>query len=387
MLKKTILVGLLGTTLMAGCQNESKEQANASGSFTVSGKIKYPSAQEFVKIREVRQGVFQTLDSAKTDDSGNYKLTGKISEEGFYLLDIYGLQSIYLVLNNNDVTVNADGNMPKGAFEVKNSPQTDVLNYLERLKVQFNAELGTMQKMYADAANAQQRARMDSIEQVYNNTQKSHKRRAKQLIDSLNTSVVALYATNFLSLPDDLAYIDSVAQRYNAANPNSKYGKEFSDNLEQIKAKQAADAASGAMLAEGKVAPDFELPNPEGKNIKLSSLRGKVVLIDFWASWCGPCRAENPNVVAMYNKLKGKGFEILGVSLDTNRDKWLAAIAKDGLKWPQVSDLKGWESAAGRQYNVEQIPNTYLLDKNGVIVAKELRGKALEAKVEELLAK
>lgn len=136
----------------------------------------------------------------------------------------------------------------------------------------------------------------------------------------------------------------------------------------------------------GEMAPDIAMEDRTGKIMKLSSLRGKVVLLDFWASWCGPCRHENPNVVKAYKRFEPKGFTIFSVSLDQNKDKWLAAIEKDGLMWENhVSDLKGWGSAGSALYKVSGIPATFLLDKNGKIVAKNLRGQALEDKLLELL--
>ena len=137
-------------------------------------------------------------------------------------------------------------------------------------------------------------------------------------------------------------------------------------------------------LMVGSVAPDFSQETPEGKMLKLSDLRGKYVLIDFWASWCGPCRRENPNVVRMYERYKDKGFEILGVSLDQNRDRWLDAISADGLKWPQVSDLKGWANVVAQNYEVSSIPKTILVDPKGVIIAKDLRGPSLENMLSQL---
>ncbi len=134
----------------------------------------------------------------------------------------------------------------------------------------------------------------------------------------------------------------------------------------------------------GAVAPDFTQKTPDDQDLSLSDLRGKVVLVDFWASWCGPCRRENPNVVKMYNKYKEKGFDILGVSLDRTKDRWVGAIEKDGLEWNHVSDLKGWKSSAAALYGVRSIPHTVLLDKEGRIIARNLRGPKLEAKLAEI---
>lgn len=142
--------------------------------------------------------------------------------------------------------------------------------------------------------------------------------------------------------------------------------------------------ASSRSFIIGAEAPDFTQKTPEGEDLSLSDLKGKIVLVDFWASWCGPCRRENPNVVKMYEKYKDQGFEILGVSLDSNKDRWLQAIKKDGLTWPQVGDLKGWQNAAAQMYSVRSIPSTVLVDAEGNILARNLRGAALEAKLGEL---
>ena len=137
-------------------------------------------------------------------------------------------------------------------------------------------------------------------------------------------------------------------------------------------------------LMMGGDAPEITLNTPEGTSLSLSSYKGKVTLIDFWASWCGPCRRENPHVVELYQKYKNKGFDILGVSLDSNKDAWVAAIAKDGLQWKHVSDLGGWGSSAAKLYGVTSIPQTFLLDKNGKIMAKNLRGEQLTNKLKEI---
>jgi thiol-disulfide isomerase/thioredoxin len=161
-----------------------------------------------------------------------------------------------------------------------------------------------------------------------------------------------------------------------------------------------SDATNTAGSAEigtevGNIAPELKFNNPQGKEIALSSLRGKIVLLDFWASWCGPCRGENPNVVAIYNKYKdtkfskkAKGFTVYSVSLDYNKNGWVNAIAKDGLVWENhVSDLGGWQSKPAAIYSINSIPAGFLLDENGVIIAKggELRGPGLEMQLKKLM--
>lgn len=138
------------------------------------------------------------------------------------------------------------------------------------------------------------------------------------------------------------------------------------------------------LIPVGSEAPDFTQPTPDGKQLSLSSLRGKVVLIDFWASWCKPCRMENPNVKKVYDRFHGKGFEILGVSLDRTKEAWVAAIQQDGLPWKHVSDLGFWNNAAAQEYGVSSIPFTVLVDREGKVIDKNLRGAMLERRLAEL---
>jgi peroxiredoxin len=159
--------------------------------------------------------------------------------------------------------------------------------------------------------------------------------------------------------------------------------KDVKETKSGKKIKTALDSMSAIVI--GKPAPNFSAPSPEGKTISLKESLGKVTIIDFWASWCGPCRAENPNVVALYNEFHPQGLNIIGVSLDKDAAKWKEAIAKDGLIWSHVSNLKFWEDPIAKQYNVQSIPATFILDEKGNIVAKDLRGEELRAKVAALL--
>jgi peroxiredoxin len=219
----------------------------------------------------------------------------------------------------------------------------------------------------------------NSIQQRFKQLQMEEKAAIKIFILSNPDSYLSLIALYSVGGPSpDPAELDTLYNSLSADIRNTEAARIFKNSIDELK-----------HTAVGVMAPDFTENNVNGAPVKLSSFRGKYVLLDFWASWCGPCREENPNVVRAYNKYKDKNFTILSVSLDKadGRNSWLAAIKNDGLSWTQVSDLQFWNNKAAQLYYVTSIPSNFLIDPTGKIIAKDLRGEDLESKLEEVLGK
>src|SRR5690606_26549021 len=207
--------------------------------------------------------------------------------------------------------------------------------------------------------------------------QKPNDYNEKYISENPKSYIALLILQGMLNQPTaDYGKIRTYFDTFTAELKATKTGKAITETLNKISA-----------VSVGQIAPDFSAPNPEGKMVSLKESLGKITLIDFWASWCKPCRIENPNVVALYNEFHDKGLNIIGVSLDKEgtHDKWTEAIATDNLTWTQVSNLKFWQDPVARLYNIESIPATFLLDESGRIIAKDLRGEELRNKVAELL--
>lgn len=361
---------------------------NSSGgdNYTINGKIDKAAGKKVLLERLTLQQV-SLIDSSTVANDGSFKLSNK-ADKGFYRLRIDNTFWIVL-LDNNTYTFSADIN---NAISYKITGTPAAIEMQEAIKYNAENQMALQQLNEEFYAKQNAGAPTDSLQlfammiqgkgQAFENTLKDKIKAAKD-------PMVALYYTSFLPMNKYPAENLQMIERMEKEIPKSAYTAEmrsaYTQIEQQVKAAELA-AKSTAATAVGAVAPDLEFESPDGKKIKLSSLRGKVVLIDFWASWCGPCRRENPAVVAAYNKFKDKGFDIYSVSLDQDKGRWVGAIAQDGLVWnSHVSDLKGWQSAASAIYGVQSIPAQFLLDKEGKIIAKNLRGEELSNKLAEIL--
>lgn len=346
---------------------------------TVKGKVGFPQAGE-ISIKELREDDSAVADTIKLKSDYTFEKKLRIIEPGYYQINFYGKQYVTVILDKSPVEVNVDGNSMSGFFEIKGSPDQDLLMRVQQTmsNLQNSPYISQLEAEYARLATQNNQKGVDSIRNEYNNLlAKGYDQIAAMLRDEpASLGLLNLLQQNVL---DKDKYFDlylAVADKFKKEWPDSKYTKEFVEQVDKMK-----------ITAIGQTALEIDLPNTEGVQTKLSSLRGKYVLVDFWAKWCGPCRRENPNIVQAYHKYKDKGFEVFGVSLDRTKEDWLQAIAEDGLVWTQVSDLKYFESKAAADYNVNAIPFSILVDPQGKIIAKglELRGPALDKKLEEVL--
>ena len=371
------MLGMANACNRASAPTSGAANATNGESYEVSGQLTNAPAGTKVYLAELGETQFISRDTATVDEKGAFSLKGSVPEAGLYQLKVNDANQVLLALNNgSQIQVNGDAAQLASSYSVKGSPDSELLQRLLRELDQTKKTTESLGERYNQAAQAGREDSMRVIKTRFTAVQARNIAAIKQLVRQNPGSVVSAFVVGNVLNPDEhFAFADSMAAQFKKTLPESRYTQSLVTRLDVLRP-----------TAVGVVAPDIQLASPNGPPVKLSSLRGKYVLIDFWASWCGPCRQENPNVVRMYNKFKDKGFEIYGVSFDQDKTKWEKAIAKDGLTWTHVSDLKGWESAAGQTYGVKSIPQTVLLDPQGRIIAKNLRGEELEAKLQSVLA-
>jgi thiol-disulfide isomerase/thioredoxin len=379
---KKLILFLTMIVAMTSCNS-----AGDGGKYTIDGVIK-GGANQTIYLEKLNLRQVTVIDTGKTDAAGKFHMSSN-AEKGFYRLRIDNAHAWLMLLENKPYQADLDyANMAE--FKFKGAASND--EFQEANKAISQSQ---MQLQMINAAFKERQAKgtsMDTLQMLATMVQSEGAKleaSMKAKAASAKDVLVALYYTSFLRMDKYPNENKLMVERLEKEMPNSTYAKEMREQFntlgDQLKAQEMAKKAESA-TSEGAIAPDLEFASPDGKKIKLSSLRGKIVLLDFWASWCGPCRRENPNVVAAYNKFKDKGFTIYSVSLDQDAGRWKGAIQQDGLAWPyHVSDLKGWQSEAAHIYGVNGIPAQFLLDKEGKIIGKNLRGEQLEEKLAEIL--
>ncbi len=362
---------------------EAPENTNATN-FKVEGNLTDGTDQK-IYLYQFKGQKPTPIDSAIIDAEGNYSLKGKGEGYQFYAVGSSPKKFRVLLLNSTEnVSVDGDYNLIQES-EVEGSNDSKILDTYSKKQKEFYMKMQEIQNTLKTLPqNSTERTVL--IQQSEKLT-KEHTKYAENFIDNNLVSPAVLSASNDLFDPKtQLVYLKKIENTLSKTMKNSIFHTSIKGNIAKVQQQQTQQPKQNGVVQVGQQAPELNFTSPSGKSITLSSLKGKVVLIDFWASWCKPCRMENPNVVRLYNEYKDKGFTIYSVSLDKDKARWESAIQQDGLIWPNhVSDLKGWQSAASALYGVNGIPYTVLLDKNGKVIATSLRGMQLEQKLKEIL--
>lgn len=346
---------------------------NKSKDAVLSGKIEGGSGQE-ITLQLLLPSEIISVDTAVIGEDGSFAFSKTIVENiGFYRIRQGDQNFITVILEPGEMLIlNSEWNLGSVPYTVSGSKESERLQRLNDQMTKIFLAQDSMNNVYQNNQNNVELVMQ--LQKEFDEMTTNNKVFAKNFIEEDPGSFANLAAAEQLNPETDTDLFRQMDKELAKKYVETEYYKEFHKMVVKM-----------GQLTIGSEAPDIILPNPEGKMIKLSDLRGKVVLVDFWAAWCKPCRMENPNVVKAYNKYKSKGFEVFGVSLDQTKEKWLEAIDADGLHWTQVSDLMFWNSAVVKLYDIKGIPFAVLIDKDGKIIAKNLRGPALEEKLEEIL--
>ena len=367
--RSLIFISLLFFSNCAEAQKKNKKGKEDVNAYEISGKLMGLIQQEDVILAELYQGQIKPLDTIQINmQDSTFIFNGSTTESLMaylifsqrtvipFVLEPGSKQNFEVSLSNQGIQFEVKGFKTENSFKIR--------QYLENnSKTEYNMQ--SIENMFR--SGQVNPAQASQYENEYLKSQSESKElQFKMLADTSNPIAAYFVMTAFVQDPNK-EHFDNILSTFAKSAPNSKYLPEIKARYESVRATMI-----------GEHAPDIKLLNPEGDSVALSSFRGKVVLIDFWASWCGPCRKENPNNKRIYDRFKSKGFEIYAVSLDRARNDWVKTIESDGLPWIHVSDLGYWNSAPAKQYMVKSIPATFLIDREGKIIAKDLRGQELE---------
>jgi thiol-disulfide isomerase/thioredoxin len=350
--------------LFFSCQKQIKKN-------TIYGKIQN-GEKNYIFLQKIAENGYKTIDSVMTSSDGSFEMKNPAKSPNFYVLRANATNIIYLVLRENEtVEVNGNADRFELTYEVSGSKDSELIKKLRAHDKNINDSLSILY----EKERANYPDKIDSIgialQSQYSKMMENY---SITFIKENMNSIVSLSATKFLDQYVNVKLLNELKDSLNKTLPDNPYVRDYTSLVAELN-----------KMPPGSECPEINLNTPAGKPFALSSLRGKIVLIDFWASWCLPCRKENQHIVEVYNKLRGKDFEIFGVSLDENIAAWNNAIAKDKITWPQVSDLKRWQSEIVKQFHIEAIPFNILIDRNGKIISKGIRSEDLELEISKAI--
>jgi peroxiredoxin len=339
--------------------------------FTIDGNIDSLSAS-MAYLTFFEEGEFRIVDSVIIED-GKFDFKGEVETPGLYFIKFDDESNrIDLFLENSAISILGKTTLPEN-LNVSGSKVHDEFSAFRKNDNSYDDQIKDVIRAYRAAEASGNKDLLAKLDRKYEHIDSLRGVFITNYIKENPKSIIASYALISNMYRYDLKELKELRNQFTETVRASKYAIQISEKITALENSKV-----------GKEAPLFTMKDVNEQPISLKSYRGKVVLVDFWASWCNPCRQENPNVVRAYNEYHAKGFDILGVSFDTDKEKWLQAIKDDGLVWKHVSDLKGWANAAGKLYAVTSIPHSVLLDENGVIIAKNLRGDELQKKLKEI---